>query len=462
MTRFPLPALAFLVLVALAPLASALDVPSHPAVKVDVFPRGISWPSPDLLPFVVSVFNNERVTQWIRVETHADAGSGWRLVSGDDDFVDLEIPPGASRLAFFTPTAPSPPAEPPESSTVRIVTRDLNASATLWTTEVVIERHAQPYGASIAIEGENWSALRDLAPGERRTFDLRVTNLEAAPLALYFRVWQPSSPFFEVAPRNATIDARSSTLVHVTIAAPENLREGFWASEDPVIFEAMYADRQTSAMWMAQVETIAPASGSLDVVLDAAAEHPVAIASGLATLAVLAVALLARTREWLQWLALAPLLGLYSRIRKPDALAHPLRARVHALVSATPGITLGELRAATRSRAGTLVHHLRVLEAHGLLASRRDGAFRRFLVPGVASFASHAALSVTPAERAVLRLLERGPLTQREIAEALGVTRQAANAHVKSLARAGRVRSTLADGEWRVALVDEPAAPSTP
>lgn len=467
MPRTALVPLALLPLVLSALLAApalASHEESHPAVKVDILPRGISWPTPEPTPLVVFVYNNEPTTRWLRVEAHPEPGSGWRLASlsraGEDDFVDFEVPVRGTVEARFALIPPDDLGAVPERSIVTVAVRNLNSSTTLESRDIPVERHDQPYGLGIALEREDYTVFHGLRPGERRSFDLRVTNREATQAAAYFRVWQPDSPYFEVAPSMAVIEPGSSTIVHVTVAAPLEARPGFWAREDAILFEAMIGNHATSDLWIGMTETVAPVPTAGESLRDAAREHPVALGATLAGLAALALALLARAREWLQWLLLAPTVGMFTRIRAPDALGHPLRARIHAVVAGTPGITLTEIRAATGTRLGTLVHHLRALERHGILTSRRDGAFRRFFVAGATAQIASSITGVTPTQREVLRLLEAGPLTQRAIADALGVTRQAANAHVKTLERAGRVRVGLADGEWRVALVDEPLAGS--
>jgi DNA-binding transcriptional ArsR family regulator len=73
---------------------------------------------------------------------------------------------------------------------------------------------------------------------------------------------------------------------------------------------------------------------------------------------------------------------LYSRLRRADALAQPTRRRVYEAIAAEPGIGYAALMARTSLGAGPLVHHLRVLEGAGLVASRRQRGRRRLFPVG--------------------------------------------------------------------------------
>ena len=198
----------------------------------------------------------------------------------------------------------------------------------------------------------------------------------------------------------------------------------------------------------------APAPPGARERLDALLRDPrAALAAAALVAGTLAAVLLAArpaSRARWAWLLGTPLAALATRFRKHDLLRHPTRAALHAAIQAQPGVTLTELRHATGVRVTTLVHHLRLMERAGLVTSRRDGAHRRFALPGAGSALSPAPgpADLSPPEREVLRLLAERRRTQLELAAALGVTKQAVNRHVKSLERRGLVAATQADGRW--------------
>lgn len=166
-----------------------------------------------------------------------------------------------------------------------------------------------------------------------------------------------------------------------------------------------------------------------------------------------------------RYVALAPLAGLYTRLARSKVLDHEDRDKLHDLILQSPGIHYGALKRATGLNAGALVHHLRTLEKHQLVASRREGPHRRFYPVGKRMPAPVAA-PLTAMQARILDLLAAGPLTQRELAERLDLTQQGANYHVKTLERAGRLSLRMEAGQWRCHRAPGPEAqpphPDTP
>lgn len=142
----------------------------------------------------------------------------------------------------------------------------------------------------------------------------------------------------------------------------------------------------------------------------------------------------------------------YTRFAKQEILDHETREKVYALVSERPGLTYGELLAATGLRRGALLHHVQALERHGLILGRNDGMHHRCYPAGTRIPVEGP--TVTGAQARVLDLLAReGPLTQRAVAETLGITQQGASYHLKRLQRAGRVEALGDPGERRWSVV---------
>jgi predicted transcriptional regulator len=183
------------------------------------------------------------------------------------------------------------------------------------------------------------------------------------------------------------------------------------------------------------------------------------IALGITALLALAAALSRSTS--LRSLLAAPFVRLYSRFTKPDLLEDATRGRIHAALQERPGAALPDLMRATGLGRGALIHHLQMMERHGLVVCRHDGARRRFHPAG-------ARVPVegpppTEAQQRVLALLqERGPLAQHRVAEGLSITPQGASYHLRRLEQAGRAELRVVDGERRWAARAGPPPPEAP
>ena len=74
----------------------------------------------------------------------------------------------------------------------------------------------------------------------------------------------------------------------------------------------------------------------------------------------------------------APLLPLYTRLTKRKVLDHDTRERLLSAIRGSPGINLSTLKQEFSLNWGSVIHHLRTLERHRLIVSRREGGWRRF------------------------------------------------------------------------------------
>lgn len=167
---------------------------------------------------------------------------------------------------------------------------------------------------------------------------------------------------------------------------------------------------------------------------------PIPPAAALAitgTLAGGALFVIALRFEWFRFAAAALLSPLYSRLKKASLLDQPTRERVHAVVAHAPGISFVEILRVTGLASGVAFHHLRMLEKHGAVASRREGTRRRFYPVGARL---PPADPLSAARARILGFVERaGGATQGELASALGLTQQGVSYHLKALERTGHV-----------------------
>lgn len=156
----------------------------------------------------------------------------------------------------------------------------------------------------------------------------------------------------------------------------------------------------------------------------------------MATYALLLTAVgLAAWRIW----SLAPgSLSLFTRFERDEVLEHRRRNRLFECVQARPGVSFGELRAATDFSPGVLQHHLRLLEQHGLVRRQRSGRHTRFYPRGPRI---ETATSLSPARSRLLEILNaEHRLTATQLAERLGQRVQSTWEVLKNLHAAGLIQ----------------------
>jgi DNA-binding transcriptional ArsR family regulator len=142
-------------------------------------------------------------------------------------------------------------------------------------------------------------------------------------------------------------------------------------------------------------------------------------------------------------------MGLFSRIEGPAVLEHPTRARLMALVAERPGLTILHAQELLGAAWGTTVHHVRRLEANGLLATVRQG-------PRVLLYAANTpeakarrdlALLRNGTAREVARLVAGAPgIRTGALSASLGIGAPSASKHLSRFAAAGLVERPQAGG----------------
>lgn len=131
----------------------------------------------------------------------------------------------------------------------------------------------------------------------------------------------------------------------------------------------------------------------------------------------------------------------FMRIRKP--LAHPRRAALLERIRTQPGTSFVPLRDAANAANGSATHHLRALEAHGLITSLRLGRYRRYWPVPLGSVGGRRAAAMADTQRGrLLKAIEAKPgATQHELAAQTRQTRQAAAYHLRTLQRLQLIRT---------------------
>lgn len=128
-----------------------------------------------------------------------------------------------------------------------------------------------------------------------------------------------------------------------------------------------------------------------------------------------------------------------------DILSVASRKRIFECVTTNPGAHLREIARRCAMPLGTSLYHLDHLETYGLLVSRRDGRYKRYFGSHSIGRREKELLSLLRHEaprRLVQAILERGPATQRDLCEAVGVSRSTVSFHLNRLVVDGVVART--------------------
>lgn len=138
------------------------------------------------------------------------------------------------------------------------------------------------------------------------------------------------------------------------------------------------------------------------------------------------------------------------------------RRRVHEHVAANPGAHLREIARALELPLGTALYHLDYLTTHGLLVARRDGRYKRFFVANALGRRDKdlvTAFRHVSTRRIAEALLAGRARTQRQLCEAVGVSRSTLSFHLKNMMSQGLVRceDRWPENHYRVAEPDEVA-----
>ncbi|HEX9709905.1 MAG TPA: winged helix-turn-helix transcriptional regulator, partial [Candidatus Thermoplasmatota archaeon] len=133
-------------------------------------------------------------------------------------------------------------------------------------------------------------------------------------------------------------------------------------------------------------------------------------------------------------------------------------------IIANPGEHYNAIKEQLGITNGALAYHLRVLEKSGYIRAARDGMYKRFYPVGV-KIPKRRRLS-TFQEAIVKAVRDQPALSQKDLAELLGVSNQVINYHVKQLEGAHIIRLERDGRASRIFLGPEappeekPAAPA--
>jgi DNA-binding MarR family transcriptional regulator len=127
----------------------------------------------------------------------------------------------------------------------------------------------------------------------------------------------------------------------------------------------------------------------------------------------------------------------FTRVEKDQVLEHSTRDELYNFIKTNPGPSFSDLRRSLELSNGNLVHHLRILEMQEYVKSQRDGFRTRFYVRGPKIVATSY---LTRTQQQLLDVIAAHPgLTQKDLADLVGLPRQSLFYHTKQLASRGKL-----------------------
>ncbi len=173
-----------------------------------------------------------------------------------------------------------------------------------------------------------------------------------------------------------------------------------------------------------------------------------------------------------KWWTTIALLPLYTRLHEPEILDNEVRNQIYNIIRENPGISARAVHRAAGQSWGTVVYHLRQLERHHLVTSKRVGRSRNFYENHGKYRGMEVALATLNAPRALQiarAVLGEPGLTQERLTEATALPQPTVSYYVRKLkdaqliieAREGRYArySPIADLARLVQIADAEGVP---
>lgn len=136
-------------------------------------------------------------------------------------------------------------------------------------------------------------------------------------------------------------------------------------------------------------------------------------------------------------------LPLYTRIERTQVLEHSKRDEIYELIRTAPGIHAHEIGERTKIGWGTTVYHLKMLENHSLVVSKKSGRYKRFYV-NTGEYTKvkdvYAALRNQTAKNVAEFIVNNPGTSQKDLCTSLGIQPSLASWHVDKLEAVGLVK----------------------
>ncbi|MCK4445406.1 MAG: winged helix-turn-helix transcriptional regulator, partial [Thermoplasmata archaeon] len=141
-----------------------------------------------------------------------------------------------------------------------------------------------------------------------------------------------------------------------------------------------------------------------------------------------------------RYAVLALLMIFYVKLKKEDVLEQFTRGRIYGYIEANPGEHFGAIRKALSLSNGNAVYHLQVLETQGRVVSKNDGMYKRFYPKGVA-VPPDDGFRLREIHQRILSCIGEAPgVSQKELANLLGLHQSTLEYQLRKLVKAGLIR----------------------
>ncbi len=294
--------------------------------------------------------------------------------------------------------------------------------------------------------------LLSIIPGDEIRVNLNVRSLQLVEDTIHLEIMDTAGLVIQHLPLSQSVEPGQSVMFTLLLTLPEN---GAIMDRDDIALLIVRARGTTQAgsnsvpipfralpVSQGNVAT----TTSMDIIMTGGA------VVGFGTLG--ALALLGFATDFGKYRMIALLwIPLYTRINDTEIFDNFTRGKIYGSITTYPGIHYSSLRQILDLRAGTLTYHLKVLEREGFVKGSRDGKYLRFyptkreLTKDSAkrihsmSIPEKAADPQSRIQQSIFAAVKEDPgLTQKEIGDKLGESKQLINYHVKLLEGAGLVR----------------------
>ncbi|MEW5759200.1 MAG: winged helix-turn-helix transcriptional regulator [Candidatus Thermoplasmatota archaeon] len=146
---------------------------------------------------------------------------------------------------------------------------------------------------------------------------------------------------------------------------------------------------------------------------------------------------------------------LYTKIKKEKILDHFLRGEIYGYIKANPGEHYSSIRRALGLTNGTLAYHIRTLEREKFIKSQSDGWLKRFY-PFEMKIPQDIEIKLNKAQEIIVNIIRQRPgITQKEIAEQIGLSTATVNYHINALVLSRFVKLKRKGRETHCYIIEE-------
>jgi parallel beta-helix repeat protein len=132
-------------------------------------------------------------------------------------------------------------------------------------------------------------------------------------------------------------------------------------------------------------------------------------------------------------------MSLYTRLKREDVLDQETRGMIRGYIIANPGEHYNAIKRALGLKNGTLAYHLKTLEKEKLIKSVRDGRYKRFYPPNMK--VSEEVIILNKAQELIMgQIIDNPGISQKELANKVGLSTSTINYHISVMANAGFIR----------------------